>query len=41
MDGTFLMGRYKGTILIAMAADVNDQLLLEAFAIVESENTSS
>lgn len=41
MDVTFLTGRYKGTILTAVAADVNDQLLSVAFAIVKSENTSN
>ena len=41
MDDTFLTGRYKGTILTAVAANVNDQLLLVAFAIVENENTDN
>ena len=41
MDGTFLTGKYKGTILTAVAADANNQLLPVAFAIVESENTDS
>ena len=41
MDGTFLTRRYKGTILIAVAADMNDQLLPVVFVIVENENTSS
>lgn len=41
MDRTFLTGRYKGTILTTVATDVNDQFLPVAFAIVESENTSS
>ena len=41
MDGTFLCGKYKGTILTAIAADGNDQLLPVAFAIVENENTDS
>lgn len=41
MDGTFLCGKYKGTILSAIAADGNNQLLPVAFAIVENENTSS
>jgi hypothetical protein len=27
IDGTFLTGKYKGTILTAMAADDNNQLL--------------
>ena len=41
VDGTFLTGKYKGTILIAMAADANDQVLPIAYGIVESENTDS
>ena len=41
VDGTFLTGKYKGTLLIAMAADGNDQILPVAYAIVESENSES
>lgn len=41
MDGTFLTGRYKGTILTSVAVDVNDQILPIAFAIIERNNTSS
>ena len=41
MDDTFLTERYKGTIFTTVAGDANDQLLPVAFAIVESENTSS
>ena len=41
MDGTFLSGKYKGTILTVVVADANDQLLPVAFAIVESESTES
>lgn len=39
MDDTFLPGKYKGTILTAVAANANNQLLPVAFAIVESEST--
>ncbi|WVZ96667.1 hypothetical protein U9M48_042274 [Paspalum notatum var. saurae] len=38
IDGTFLTGRYKGTMLTAIAADGNNQVLPLAFAFVESEN---
>lgn len=41
MDAIFLTGRYKDTILTAVAANANDQLLPVAFAIVENENTSN
>ncbi|CAN1177263.1 hypothetical protein LINPERHAP2_LOCUS32998, partial [Linum perenne] len=39
VDGTFLKGKYKGTLLVATAIDGNRQILPLAFAIVESENT--
>ena len=41
IDGTFLIGRYKGTILIAIVVDCNKQVVLIAFAFVENENTES
>ncbi|WVZ95502.1 hypothetical protein U9M48_041257 [Paspalum notatum var. saurae] len=41
IDGTFLTGRYKGTMLTAIAADGNNQVLPLAFAFVESENGDS
>ncbi|WVZ56104.1 hypothetical protein U9M48_006683, partial [Paspalum notatum var. saurae] len=41
IDGTFLTGRYKGTMLTAIAADGNNQVLPFAFAFVESENGDS
>ena len=41
VDGTFLSGPNKGTLLTAVAQDGKDQLVLLAFAIVESENSSS
>src|SRR5579859_5489393 len=41
IDGTFLTGRYKGTILIVIRADGNNQVLPVAFAFVENENTES
>jgi len=38
IDGTFFTGRYKGTILTAVAADGNRQLLPLAIAFVEKES---
>ncbi|KAK1646759.1 hypothetical protein QYE76_064564 [Lolium multiflorum] len=34
-------GKYKGTLLVAIAADANNQLLPIAYALVESENKDS
>ena len=39
IDGTHLYGKYKGTLLIAMGCDENNQLFPLAFAITEDENT--
>ncbi|KAL7215301.1 hypothetical protein ACSBR1_027465 [Camellia fascicularis] len=39
LDGTFLKGRFKGTLLAATAKDRNKGLFPVAFAIVDSENT--
>ncbi|WVZ71551.1 LOW QUALITY PROTEIN: hypothetical protein U9M48_020125 [Paspalum notatum var. saurae] len=41
IDGTFLTGKYKGTILIAIGVDGNNQVLPVAFAFVENENADS
>src|SRR3954465_10899852 len=41
IDGTFLTGQYKGTLLVAVASDTNNQLLPIAYALVESESTLS
>jgi hypothetical protein len=40
IDGTFLMGKYEDTMLIAIAIDADRQLVPLAFAIME-ENISS
>jgi hypothetical protein len=40
-DGTFLTGKYKGTILTAVVADSNNQLLPLVIAFVEGENGDS
>jgi hypothetical protein len=41
IDGTFLTGKYKGTILTAVAADDNNQLLPLAIAFAEGKNGDS
>jgi hypothetical protein len=41
IDGTFLTGKYKGTLLVAIAADANNQLLPIAYGLVEGENKDS
>ncbi|KAE8773535.1 hypothetical protein D1007_54223 [Hordeum vulgare] len=38
VDGIFLTSKYKGTIMIAMAHDANDQVLPVAFPLVSVEN---
>ncbi|XP_050887871.1 uncharacterized protein LOC127093016 [Lathyrus oleraceus] len=37
VDGTWLYGKYKGTLLMAVAQDVNGNIFPIAFALVESE----
>ena len=41
IDGIHLYGKYKGTLLIAMGCDGNNQLFPLAFSIIEDENTDS
>jgi transposase-like protein len=41
IDGTFLTGKYKGTILTVVVADSNNQLLPLALAFAEGENGDS
>ena len=41
VDGTFLTGKYKGTIMVAVGHDGGDQLLPLAFAIVSAENNDN
>ena len=41
IDGAHLYGKYKGTLLIAMGCDGNNQLFPLAFAITEGENIDS
>ncbi|CAA7031616.1 unnamed protein product [Microthlaspi erraticum] len=40
-DGTFLKGKYKGTLLVATAQDGNSQIFPLAFGVVDSENDAS
>ena len=39
--GTFLIGKYKGTILTAIGIDCNKHIVPIAFAFVENKNTES
>ena len=41
IGGTYLYGKYKGTLLIAMGCDGNNQLFPLAFVIIKGENTNS
>ncbi|KAG7548217.1 Zinc finger SWIM-type [Arabidopsis suecica] len=41
VDGTFLQGKYKGTLLTATAQDGNFQIFPIAFAVVDTENDES
>jgi hypothetical protein len=41
VDGTFLTGKYKGTLIMALSVDPKQQLVPLAFALAESENIES
>ncbi|XP_051191012.1 uncharacterized protein [Lolium perenne] len=41
VDGTFLTGRFRGTLLVAIGHDAGDQLLPLAFALVTAENNDN
>ena len=41
IDGTFLIGQYKGTLLVAIASDANNRVLPLTFALVEVENNDN
>jgi hypothetical protein len=41
IDGTFLTGKYRGTLMMAVAVDLEQQLVPLAFALAESENDDS
>ena len=38
INGTHLYGKYKGTVMIAMGYDENNQLFPLVFALTEGEN---
>jgi hypothetical protein len=41
IDGTFLLGKYMGTLLVAILCDADNALVPLAFALVERENKDS
>jgi hypothetical protein len=41
IDDMFLLGKYQGTLLIAISGDANNKLVPLAFALVEKENKDS
>jgi hypothetical protein len=41
IDGTFLLGKYQSTLLIAISVVANNKLVPLAFALVEKENKDS
>jgi hypothetical protein len=41
VDGTFLTGKYRGTLMMAVVIDPEQQLVPLAFALAESENDDS
>jgi len=41
VDGTFLIGKYRGVLMIAIGVDPNNQLVPLAFALAEGENDDS
>ncbi|KAK7341934.1 hypothetical protein VNO80_24875 [Phaseolus coccineus] len=41
VDGTFLYGKYRGTLLVVVAQDGRNNILPIAFAIVEGETTDA
>jgi hypothetical protein len=41
VDGTFLIGKYRGTLMVDVGMTVENQLLPLVFALVEGENNES
>ena len=41
VDGTFLTGKYRGTLMMVAAVDPEDQIVHMAFALAEGENNES
>ena len=41
VDGTFLTGKYRGVLMIAVGVDLDNQLVPLAFALAKGENDDS
>ena len=41
VDGTFLIGKYRGVLMIAVGVNPNNQLVPLAFALAEGKNDDS
>jgi hypothetical protein len=41
VDSTFLTGKYRGTLMMAAAVDLENQIVPMAFALAEGENNDS
>jgi hypothetical protein len=41
VDGTFLTEKYRGTLMMAVVVDLEDQIVPMAFALAEGENNES
>ena len=41
VDGTFLTGKYRGVLMIAVGVDLDNQLVPLAFTLAEGENDNS
>jgi hypothetical protein len=41
VDATFLIGKYKGTLMVVISMTAENQLLPLAFVLVEGENNES
>ena len=41
IDATYLYGKYKGKLMIAMATDANNKIYPLALAVIESESTET
>ena len=41
VDGTFLIGKYRGTLMMVVAVDPEDQIVPMAFSLVEGEKNES
>jgi hypothetical protein len=41
VDGTFLTGKYRGTLMMAVAVDLENQIVPIAYALAEGKNNES